>query len=171
MFWQNNEVCDIIGLAGTHKLIDFIVTTVDTLGIGKDQTYFLQKRNNRYPLVMESVAQGGHFIVQKHLQARKSGSSQIFTSQQTTYLSMYAGWETKNFLALDQTGQSHIAYTKFHLPRPVFHSPGQIFTRIGEQVSASFPACVWVRYFAWNFKGYLCNSTQNILHIHWKIPC
>ena len=23
----------------------------------------------------------------------------------------------------------------------------------------------------WNFKGYLWNSKQNILHIHWKIPC
>ena len=28
---------------------------------------------------------------------------------------------------------------------------------------------VWVRYFAWNFKGTLWNSTQNILPIHWKI--
>ena len=37
---------------------------------------------------------------------------------------------------------SYIAYTKFHSPRPVFHSPGQIFTRIGERASASFPACV-----------------------------
>ena len=37
---------------------------------------------------------------------------------------------------------SCIAFTKFHLPRPVFHSPGQIFTRIGERASASFPACL-----------------------------
>ena len=28
---------------------------------------------------------------------------------------------------------------------------------------------VWVRYFVWNFKGYLWNSTQNIIPIHWKI--
>ena len=28
---------------------------------------------------------------------------------------------------------------------------------------------VWVRYFVWNFKGYLWNSTQNILPIHWKM--
>ena len=28
---------------------------------------------------------------------------------------------------------------------------------------------VWARYFAWNFKGYLWNSTQNSLPIHWKI--
>ena len=28
---------------------------------------------------------------------------------------------------------SYIAYTKFHSPRPVFHSSGQIFTRIGER--------------------------------------
>ena len=36
---------------------------------------------------------------------------------------------------------SYIAYTKFHSPRPVFHSPGKIFTRIGERASASFTAC------------------------------
>ena len=28
---------------------------------------------------------------------------------------------------------------------------------------------VWVTYFVWNFKGYLWNSTQNILPIHWKV--
>ena len=28
---------------------------------------------------------------------------------------------------------------------------------------------VWVRYFVWNFKGNLWNSTHNILPIHWKI--
>ena len=28
---------------------------------------------------------------------------------------------------------------------------------------------VWVRYFVWNFKGNLWNSTQNILPIHWKL--
>ena len=28
---------------------------------------------------------------------------------------------------------------------------------------------VWVRYFVWNFKWYLCNSTQNILPIHWEM--
>ena len=28
---------------------------------------------------------------------------------------------------------------------------------------------VWVRYFVWNFKGYLWNSTQNISPIHWKM--
>ena len=28
---------------------------------------------------------------------------------------------------------------------------------------------VWVRYFVWNFKRYLWNSTQNILPIHWKM--
>ena len=35
---------------------------------------------------------------------------------------------------------SYIAYTKFHFPRPVLHSPGHIFTRIGKRASASFPA-------------------------------
>ena len=28
---------------------------------------------------------------------------------------------------------------------------------------------VWVKYFVWNFKGTLWNSTQNIIPIHWKI--
>ena len=28
---------------------------------------------------------------------------------------------------------AYIAYTKFHTPGPVFHSPGQIFTRISER--------------------------------------
>ena len=28
---------------------------------------------------------------------------------------------------------------------------------------------VWVRYFVWNFKGDLWNSTQNIIPIHWKM--
>ena len=28
---------------------------------------------------------------------------------------------------------------------------------------------VWVRYFVWNFKGYLWNSTKNILPICWKM--
>ena len=38
---------------------------------------------------------------------------------------------------------SYIAYTKFHSHRPVFHSPGQNFTRIGERASARFPA--WIK--------------------------
>ena len=52
---------------------------------------------------------------------------------------------------------SYIAFTKFHLPRPVFHSPSQIFTRIGERASTSFPACThwmlfktWIAYWAWS---------------------
>ena len=34
-------------------------------------------------------------------------------------------------------------------------------------IYTSFNVCV--RCFVWNFKGYLWNSTQNILRIHWKI--
>ena len=52
----------------------------------------------------------------------------------------YTGWETKIFGTRPNWVVSHIAYTKFHSPRPVFHSPSQIFTRIGERGSASFPA-------------------------------
>ena len=39
---------------------------------------------------------------------------------------------------------SFIAYTKFHSPRPVFQSPGQIFTCIGQWVSTTFLAW-WCR--------------------------
>ena len=46
----------------------------------------------------------------------------------------------KNFGALPNWAVSYIACTKFHLPRPVIHSPGHIFTRIGERTSPSFPA-------------------------------
>ena len=49
-----------------------------------------------------------------------------------------SGWETKIFWHSPNWVVSYIAYTKFHLPRPVSHSPGQIFIRIGERVSASF---------------------------------
>ena len=31
------------------------------------------------------------------------------------------------------------------------------------------PFNVWVRYFVWNLKGTLWNSTQNILSVHWKM--
>ena len=61
-------------------------------------------------------------------------------------------WNSYIFIPENQAGKlkffgtrpnwavSYIAYTKFHLPRPVFHSPNQIFTRIAERASASFPA-------------------------------
>ena len=63
--------------------------------------------------------------------------SKIFTKD-TPYL---AGWETiKFFGTCPNWVVSYIAYTKFHSPKPVFHSPSQIFTCIGEWASASFPA-------------------------------
>ena len=48
----------------------------------------------------------------------------------------------KNFSTRPNWVVSYIAYTKFHSPSPVFHTPDQIFTRIGERASASFPACM-----------------------------
>ena len=52
------------------------------------------------------------------------------------------GWETKICWYSPELGSLlYIAYPKFHSPRPVFHSPSQISTHIGEQPSASFPAC------------------------------
>ena len=49
-------------------------------------------------------------------------------------------WKLKKFAPRPNWVVSYTAYTKFHLPSPVFHSPDQIFSRIGERASASFPA-------------------------------
>ena len=51
---------------------------------------------------------------------------------------------------------SYIAYTKFHSPRPIFHSPGQIFTRIGERASTSLPGC--------SRQNLLCSEFHFVLH-------
>ena len=54
----------------------------------------------------------------------------------------YQAVKIKIFGTRSNWAVSYIAYTKFHSCRPVFHSPVQIFTHIGEQASASFPACI-----------------------------
>ena len=66
---------------------------------------------------------------------------------------LYAVYWRSVQVTLDQAGKlknfgtrrnwvvSYIAYATLHSPRPVYHMPGQIFTRIGERASASFPAC------------------------------
>ena len=59
-----------------------------------------------------------------------------------------SGWETKIFGTRPNWVVSYIAYTKFHSPRPVFYSPGQIFTHIGERASVSFPACCCETHFS-----------------------
>ena len=67
--------------------------------------------------------------------------------------------------------------TFWHLTRPLCMMPlsGGAFqkrVRALKPTSLNFQCCikinVWVRYFVWNFKGYLWNSTQNILPIHEK---
>ena len=50
------------------------------------------------------------------------------------------GWKLKNYGTRPNWVVSYIAHTKFYSRRPVFHSSGQTFTRIGERASASFPA-------------------------------
>ena len=67
----------------------------------------------------------------------------------TKYGLITTGLEIKNFWHLPDWVVAYITYTKFHSPRPVFHSPGQIFTHIGERASISFPACN-------NRKGHQC---------------
>ena len=67
---------------------------------------------------------------------------------------------------------AYIAYTKFHSPRPVFHSPGQIFTRIGERASISFPSCSCHAEFIWGtikihlpFLSFLYTETGQVYEI------
>ena len=43
-------------------------------------------------------------------------------------------------------------YTKFHLPRPIFHLPSSKCTRIGERASVSFPDCSEYSSFIWCWK-------------------
>ena len=78
-----------------------------------------------------------------------------------------------------------------YMPRLKYHLPSKLPSRahshkslcaLGQDLHAPgmrarlnvVPWClisfnVWVRYFVRNFKGYLWNSTQNILPIHWKM--
>ena len=53
---------------------------------------------------------------------------------------------------------SYIAYTKFHFPRPFFHSPSQIFTHIGERASASFPA--WGHIYTYTVRASMSESVS-----------
>ena len=56
-------------------------------------------------------------------------------------LSCHRGWETKIVWHLPKLGSLFYSPYKIPLAQPVFHSPSQIFTCIGERASASFPAC------------------------------
>ena len=40
-----------------------------------------------------------------------------------------------------KTSVPYMFFTKFHSPRPIFHSPSSKCTHIGERVSVSFPHC------------------------------
>ena len=66
------------------------------------------------------------------------------------------------------TGRSHgVCYKKaFHLKK-CFRALKSKNSWNSNFVVLSFN--VWTRYFVWNFKGSLWNSTQNILPIHWKM--
>ena len=63
---------------------------------------------------------------------------------------------------------SYIAYTKFHSPRPVFHSPDQIFTHIGERASASFPAC-WSQESSWEWRCSWSSADRRCSNYIWVI--
>ena len=72
-----------------------------------------------------------------------------------------------------------ITYRKFHPCYPLscwwslersegrFKNIDDLLNLRALKISTSFN--VWMRYFVWNFKGTLWNSTQNILSIHWKM--
>ena len=50
------------------------------------------------------------------------------------------------------------------------HMGSSIWELLNLQHGMKIASCyVWVRYFVWKSKGYLWNSTQNILPIHWKM--
>ena len=64
------------------------------------------------------------------------------------------------------------------LPSITLHAAGACITKIViRPLSPSFlyiwirytSSNVWVKHVVWNFKGYLWNSIQNLLPIHWKI--
>ena len=63
------------------------------------------------------------------MSCRLAGAKPLFEAVQAGKLKFFA---TRLNWAV-----SYIAYTKLHLPRPVFHSPGQIFTRIGDVLKLS----------------------------------
>ena len=67
--------------------------------------------------------------------------SQYHTDDRPTLIQVLQAGKLIFFGTRPNWAVSYIAYTKFHLPRPVFHSPNQIFSRIGERASASFLAC------------------------------
>ena len=67
------------------------------------------------------------------------------------------GWEI--FGTHQNRAVSYIAYTKFHLPRPVIHSPSQIFACIGERPGASFPACRPVQFMMTSSNGNIFRVT------------
>ena len=63
---------------------------------------------------------------------------------------------------------SYIAFTKFHSPRPVFHSPGQIFTRIGERASASFPAWLSIELMS-SHNNSVMRSAESHCFVIWNV--
>ena len=48
-------------------------------------------------------------------------------------------WSTR-----PKTDARYIFYTKFHLTRPIFHSPSSKCTRIGKRASDSLPDCPYI---------------------------
>ena len=77
----------------------------------------------------------------------------------------------KNFWHSPELGSLLYSLYTILLPRPVVHSPGQIFTRIGERASATFPACMSTcRYVLWTSCLYclVLISVQYIIII-WQV--
>ena len=79
-------------------------------------------------------------------------NSTVMPLDETTILAPQAG-KLKFFGTRLNWAVSYTAYTKFHLPRPVLHSRGHIFTRIGERASSSFPACTPLLIPCWGYRN------------------
>ena len=93
----------------------------------------------------DQVSALNHRSCHKHLSLQKMipiVSSYFFSKLPMTNTSELAHNKTgklKFFSTRPKWVVFYIAYIKFHSPSPVFHSPSQIVTRIGERASPSFP--------------------------------
>ena len=105
-----------------------------------------------------------HVIVQLHLELIQRHGNKHQQCHKLTTVPLQAG-KLKFFGTRPNWVVSYIAYTKFHSARPVFHLPGQIFTPIGERVSASFRACLCT------CKGIKLKVTKKWNKVQYKYLC
>ena len=103
------------------------------------------------------------------------GISEIYIMEKLP--KVYPGWETKFFRHSPELGSVSYSLYKIPLAQACFTLPGHIFTRIGEQASACFPACVppiWSEplcifsYFH-PYLQFLSQQVKHILHVNKRL--